>query len=119
MYSPSTCRFVPSNINTLLLDRRNDRGEYPIGVSEDNYGNKKKKYKASIKFTREYIKVLKYFNAYGIEIGEFSNVKEASKKLLIPSSHIWYLLKNEKSLPKTFIWESKINIKCIKKQNFV
>lgn len=66
VYSPSTCRFVPPNINTLLLDRRNDRGEYPIGVSEDNYGNKKKKYKACI-------------SKYGrnVHLGYFSTPEEA------------------------------------------
>lgn len=31
-YSPDTCVFVSRKINNLLVDRGNDRGEYPIGV---------------------------------------------------------------------------------------
>lgn len=33
-YSPNTCVFVPERINILFTKRQNDRGEYPIGVSE-------------------------------------------------------------------------------------
>lgn len=33
IYSPETCCFVPSEINNLLLDRSNFRGEHPQGVS--------------------------------------------------------------------------------------
>lgn len=31
-YSPETCCFVPVEINSLLTDRKNHRGELPIGV---------------------------------------------------------------------------------------
>ena len=34
VYSPKTCCYVSSTINSLLLDRRNDRGIYPQGVSK-------------------------------------------------------------------------------------
>lgn len=33
VYSPDTCCFVPIELNSLLTDRRNDRGDYPQGVS--------------------------------------------------------------------------------------
>ena len=33
IYSPDTCIFVTSQLNTLLNNRRNDRGEWPLGVS--------------------------------------------------------------------------------------
>lgn len=33
IYSPSTCCFVPKDINMLLTDRKAARGEFPIGVS--------------------------------------------------------------------------------------
>lgn len=33
VYSPSTCLFVPSWINTFTIDRGVARGEFPIGVS--------------------------------------------------------------------------------------
>ncbi len=34
-YSPSKCLFVPSAINSLLVDCRARRGEFPIGVCAD------------------------------------------------------------------------------------
>lgn len=34
IYSKSTCVFVPQNINTLFTKRKNERGEYPIGVTK-------------------------------------------------------------------------------------
>jgi hypothetical protein len=35
LYSPETCCFVPQEINLLLVNRKNHRGKYPIGVSRD------------------------------------------------------------------------------------
>ena len=32
-YSETTCVFVPQEINLFFIDRGNDRGEYPLGVS--------------------------------------------------------------------------------------
>lgn len=43
IYSPDTCVFIPSHINKFLLDRGNDRGEYPIGV---HYDKQRDKYQA-------------------------------------------------------------------------
>ena len=33
IYSPDTCMYVPHKINTIICNRRNDRGVYPVGVS--------------------------------------------------------------------------------------
>lgn len=38
IYSPVTCCFVPNEINALLINHKNKRGRYPIGVSK--HGNK-------------------------------------------------------------------------------
>lgn len=38
VYSPTTCCFVPPYINTLLINRRNFRGELPIGVTKNSGG---------------------------------------------------------------------------------
>ena len=38
IYSPQTCCLVPSYINTLFTNRRNCRGEYPIGVRKVHSG---------------------------------------------------------------------------------
>ena len=35
IYSPNTCLIVPERINTLFIKRDNSRGEYPIGVAEN------------------------------------------------------------------------------------
>ena len=32
-YSETACVFVPQEINLFFIDRGNDRGEYPVGVS--------------------------------------------------------------------------------------
>lgn len=32
IYSPETCVFVPSKVNSFTLMRTNDRGDYPLGV---------------------------------------------------------------------------------------
>ncbi|MCK9429070.1 MAG: hypothetical protein M0R17_03545 [Candidatus Omnitrophica bacterium] len=32
VYSPETARFVPSYLNSLLTDHRNDRGKLPLGI---------------------------------------------------------------------------------------
>lgn len=38
LYSPETCCFVPNRINTLLINRTNDRGNESIGVAKSKYG---------------------------------------------------------------------------------
>lgn len=32
IYGPDTCCFVPREINSIMVNRRNHRGQYPIGV---------------------------------------------------------------------------------------
>lgn len=32
VYSPSTCVFLPSKLNTFIITRGNARGQYPLGV---------------------------------------------------------------------------------------
>lgn len=38
IYSPETCYLVPQNVNCVLLKREADRGKYPIGVTECEWG---------------------------------------------------------------------------------
>ena len=38
VYSPDTCCFVPQGLNSLLTNRKNHRGKYPVGVFKNNYG---------------------------------------------------------------------------------
>lgn len=37
VYSPETCCLLPQELNTLLTDRRNHRGDYPQGVHWDKF----------------------------------------------------------------------------------
>ncbi|MGB4660176.1 MAG: hypothetical protein WBI07_13425 [Mobilitalea sp.] len=39
VYSPDTCIFVPHEINTIFVNGKKNRGEYPLGVSWDNSRN--------------------------------------------------------------------------------
>lgn len=45
IYSPETCCFVPSNINSIQISCKSNRGEYPVGVS---YNKTKKKFVSHI-----------------------------------------------------------------------
>jgi hypothetical protein len=38
IYSPNTCSYIPSFINTLLVNCRSARGKHPIGVHKQKYG---------------------------------------------------------------------------------
>ena len=40
IYSPDTCVFLPSELNTLLISSNSSRGEYPIGVHKPAKLNK-------------------------------------------------------------------------------
>lgn len=46
VYSKQTCRFIPRQINSLLISNSKSRGLYPIGVSK--YKNLENRYKAHI-----------------------------------------------------------------------
>lgn len=40
VYSPENCRFIPRQVNSLILDSCASRGKYMIGVCFDNNANK-------------------------------------------------------------------------------
>jgi hypothetical protein len=82
IYGPEYCRFVPRQINTLLLDRGAKRGVYKLGVSWDKGAQK---FRAQInrgkgsEFIGYYNTELEAFNAYKIE-----------KELWIKNRADWY-----------------------------
>lgn len=47
VYSPSTCCFVPHNINTLFINGKKNRGEFPLGVYWDS---EKSKYRVEMAY---------------------------------------------------------------------
>lgn len=74
-YSPSACRFIPSSINTLLMDCGASRGDLPQGVYFDS---RKQKYIAQVKK-----------NGATKRIGAYGECSEARKAYaLAKKSHI-------------------------------
>lgn len=62
VYSPETCCFVPSEINTLLITCKGVRGEYPIGV----FRHSKNRFRVMLSTSRG-----------RIDIGLYQSVEEA------------------------------------------
>lgn len=54
VYSSETVAFVPHAINTLFLNRKSSRGDFPIGIS---YEKQKGKYRAEMSFMGKQIKL--------------------------------------------------------------
>lgn len=84
-YSPATCRFIPNRINTILTNRGNDRGKYPLGV---NYSTRHKKYYSMISICGK-----------NKNLGYFDNIEDAhlawavaKKKYVIEVANNSYML---------------------------
>lgn len=66
VYSPETCRYVPHYLNKLLNDHGNNRGDFPVGVTQANKGRYTPTYTASCN------------NGYGIQLTKtFKSIPEA------------------------------------------
>lgn len=72
-YSPETCCFVPSEINTLLISQFNHRGELPIGVKKTG-----SKYSAQLSRNKHRV-YLGYFNT---PLEAFNAYKTAKEKYI-------------------------------------
>ena len=78
IYSPETCCFVPSDINSLFIRKQNHRGKYPVGVY---YNRKDKKFVAQLAATEFYKRFdtpEEAFQAYKIEKERY--IKEMADK---------------------------------------
>ena len=72
LYSENTCVFLPREINSLLIKRCNERGDYPIGVMWHKASNK---YSASVnEFNKQ-----KHLGLYDNEIDAFRKYKQAKE----------------------------------------
>lgn len=67
VYSPSTCIFVPSRINSLFVSCNKRRGKYPIGVSYNKNNNK---------YVAQYSKKVNSDNKH-IVIGQHDTIEQA------------------------------------------
>ena len=54
VYSPETCCFVPHAVNTLFLNGKKNRGDFPLGV---HFDKSKGKYRAEMSFMGRQIKL--------------------------------------------------------------
>ncbi|MDD3173373.1 MAG: AP2 domain-containing protein [Herbinix sp.] len=83
IYSPETCIFVPHEINTMFINGKKNRGEYPVGVSWDNSKNR---FRAQVKSKKlgTFKTAEQAFAAYKAE--KEKQIKELAKKYkgLIP-----------------------------------
>lgn len=76
IYSPDTCVFTPSFINSLFTKCQNNRGELPIGVS---YHEGSKKYQAKLRMYKNgksTIKHLGYFDTANEAFEAYKKAKE-------------------------------------------
>lgn len=77
LYSPSSCEFIPPEINTLLVDHASARGEYPVGVTYDAGGGK---YIARCSLGKGCRRHIGRFTTVGAAFSAYKVVKEARVK---------------------------------------
>lgn len=77
VYCPEYCIFVPHEINTMFVNGKNNRGEYPVGVSWDSSKNRFRAHVRGKKLGR-FIKVELAFEAYKTE--KEIQIKELARK---------------------------------------
>jgi len=76
IYSPETCCFVSSEVNTFLTKRLNDRGDYPLGVVMYNG-----KYKSRVVFKTQQINLGYYYQPLSVH-REWQKAKIKYTKIL-------------------------------------
>ena len=79
VYSPDTCVFAPSFINTLFTKSKNGRGELPIGVY---YDKKYKKYKAQLSVFKDGKKTRKHLGYFDTADEGFEAYKKAKEEYI-------------------------------------
>lgn len=77
IYSPNTCCFMPHEINTMFINGKKNRGDYPLGVWYDSH---KKKYRSNLcsKKLGTFNTVEQAFEAYKRE--KEKQIKELARK---------------------------------------
>ena len=83
VYSESTCVFIPSEINLLLVKREASRGEHLIGVC---WSKTHKAFKARVRKNKGKQEFLGYFNT---EIEAFNAYKQAKESFIKEQANEW------------------------------
>ena len=83
VYSENTCVFIPSEINSLLINCTASRGEYLIGVY---WHNKGKAFKAQISKNKGKREHLGYFKT---EMEAFNAYKQAKESFVKEQANVW------------------------------
>lgn len=73
IYSPENCIFVPERINNLFIKRKGERGEFPIGVSWNNWH---KKFIVQCNDAKGYATKLRYFDTPEEAFNAYKTFKE-------------------------------------------
>ena len=98
LYSPTTCILIPHSINTVICNRANDRGEFPIGVTKSSNGDK---YIATCNIEKERI----YLGTYDTPEKAFKVYKTAKENEILRLADLY-----KKYMPKE-VYESVVNYK--------
>ena len=83
VYSESTCVFIPSEINLLLVKRKASRGKHPVGVY---WCNTKKVFVAQVRKNKGKSEHLGYFNT---ELEAFNAYKTAKESFVKEQAEKW------------------------------
>ena len=102
IYSPSTCCFVPQDINSLLTLRGNYRGKYPLGVS---FNNNCKKFTANINCYGERIRL----GVHKTPEEAFRVYKQAKESYVKEVAEKWNGKIDDKTYQALMKWEVNID----------
>lgn len=78
VYGPTTCVFIPNNLNSFIVTGAKARGEYPLGVS---YA-KKPKYMVNER-SKPYRSMIRNQTGKKVSLGEYLTPKEAHQAYLV------------------------------------
>jgi len=80
IYSKETCCFVPNSINSLIINRRLHRGDYPLGVSRTKDG----RLIAQLNYNKP-----RYLGSFKTVEEAFQTYKNAKEKYIIEVANEW------------------------------
>ena len=100
IYSPETCCFVPQEINLLLVNKKRDRGLYPIGVS-------KNKNKYMVNLTKGHNRI--YLGRYKTPEEAFLVYKEAKESHIKEVTAMWKSRISDQTYQALMNWEINID----------